>query len=195
MVENYHRLLSNDETPCAKVEKVSYKFKPTEALSRFSIIPNVFAALMFVEEVNVPNFGLMLDYGHVLNAGGNPSQAATMALIKKKLYGVYLNDALHLKLEAEDGLAFASVNPRAAFEFIRILFEEFEYNGLIYFDTFPVNEDPVEEAERNVRVVQRLRKAARKTVRSKATKMARERRNWMELEREFWNSLLQLSSS
>lgn len=46
-----------------------------------------------------------------------------------------LNDA-HVKLGAEDGLAFSSVNPTSALELVRWL-QRVQFDGHIYFDTFP----------------------------------------------------------
>jgi sugar phosphate isomerase/epimerase len=129
--------------------KVSLEFKPTDASTRFSIVPSTGAALLLVHEVNRPNFGLTLDLGHLLMAGENPAQSVAMVGQAGKLFGLQLNDA-HVKLGAEDGLAFGSVNPLMALEVVRWL-QRVNYSGHIYFDTFPVNEDPVWEAEYNIR--------------------------------------------
>lgn len=105
--------------------------------------------MLLAREVNRPNFGLTLDLGHVLLAGESP--AASVALVggAGKLFGVQLNDA-HVRLGAEDGLAFGTVNGAAALEMVRWL-QKVGYDGHIYFDTFPRNEDPVREAEYNIR--------------------------------------------
>ena len=161
MVSGY-RAAVGDSSTCAKIGKISYEFKPTDALSRSSLIPNAFASLMLIEEVGLPNIGLTLDYAHALTAAENPSQSATMAFMKgEKLFGVHLNDAVQSKLGAEDGLSFGSVNPRGAYEFIRVL-QKFKYDGVIYFDTFPMNEDPVRECERNIEVVKKYWEMAKK---------------------------------
>ena len=79
-----------------------------------------------------------------------------------KLFGVQLNDG-HAKLGAEDGLMFGSVHSNMALEFLRGL-QEVKFDGHIYFDTFPRNEDPVREAAYNIRRVKTLwAKAARLT--------------------------------
>ena len=71
-----------------------------------------------------------------------------------KLFGVQLNDG-HQKLGAEDGLMFGSVHGSMALEFIRWL-QKVRFDGHLYFDTFPRNEDPVREAEYNIRRVKAL---------------------------------------
>ena len=75
-----------------------------------------------------------------------------------KLFGVQLNDG-HSKLGAEDGLMFGSVHSAMALEFIHWL-QKVKFDGHIYFDTFPRNEDPVREAEYNIRKVKQLWKRA-----------------------------------
>ena len=45
---------------------------------------------------------------------------------------------------------FGSVHPSMALEFIRWL-QKVGFDGHLYYDTFPRNEDPVREAEYNIR--------------------------------------------
>jgi hypothetical protein len=85
----------------------------------------------------------------VLLAGENPAQAIAMVARMGWLFGVHLNDA-HVRLGAEDGLPFGSVNPLMALEVVFQL-QRSMYTGHIYFDTFPTTMDPVKEAEWNVR--------------------------------------------
>jgi hypothetical protein len=77
--------------------------------------------------------------GRDLEDGFAPAPMAT-----NKLFGVQLGDG-YGRLGAEDGLAFGSVHPTAALEFVLWLIKT-DYRGHIYFDTFPRNEDPVREA-------------------------------------------------
>ncbi|CCO14826.1 ribokinase [Bathycoccus prasinos] len=166
LVSGYTAAVGDSKT-CAKIRKISYEFKPTDAL---------------IDEVNLPNFGLTLDYAHVLTAAENPSQSATMAFMKgEKLFGVHLNDAVQSKLGAEDGLSFGSVNPRGAYEFIRVL-RKFNYDGVIYFDTFPMNEDPVQECERNIKVVKNYWKMAEKDLGNVMLNEARREHDFLKIE-------------
>lgn len=129
--------------------KVSIEFKPTDESSRFSIVPSTGAALLLAHQVDRPNFGLTLDLGHLLMAGENPAQSIAMAAAAGRLFGLQLGDG-HLRLGAEDGLMFGAANPRTALEVVLTL-QRVGYHGHVYFDTFPRNEDPVKEAEYNVR--------------------------------------------
>ena len=105
-----------------------------------------------------------------------------MAFMKgDKLFGVHLNDAMQSKLGAEDGLSFASVNPKGAYEFIRVL-TKYKYEGVFYFDTFPMNEDPVLECERNIKVVKNFRKMAEKDLRNDKITEARRKHDFLKIE-------------
>lgn len=134
--------------------RVSLEFKPTDENTRFFAVPSTGAALLLAKEVDRPNFGLTLDIGHMLMAGENPAQSVAMVGGAGKLFGVQLNDG-HAKLGAEDGLMFGSVHPALAVEFLHWL-QKVKFDGHLYFDTFPRNEDPVREAEYNIRRVKAL---------------------------------------
>ena len=82
-------------------------------------------------------------------AGENPAQSAAMVGARGRLFGVQCNDG-YGRLGAEDGLMFGSVNPRMALEFCAWL-QKTDYQGHVYFDTFPGVVDPVAEAEYNIR--------------------------------------------
>ncbi len=79
----------------------------------------------------------------------NPGQSAALAGQEGRLFGVQLNDGF-VKPGSEDGLALGTVHPLMTLEFIYWL-QRFDYQGHIYIDTFPKNEDPVREAEYNIR--------------------------------------------
>jgi len=134
--------------------KVSLEFKPTDENTRFFAVPSTGAALLLVEEINRPNMGLTIDFGHCLAAGENPAQSAAMVGARGKLFGIQLNDG-YTRLGAEDGLILGSVHPHLALEFVAWL-QKTAFGGHVYFDTFPRNEDPVREAEYNIRKFKRL---------------------------------------
>jgi len=135
---------------CAvKNVRVSIEWKPSDPSTRWSFVPSTAAALLLAGEVNRSGFGVTLDTGHLLLAGENPAQSLAMAAAAGKLFGVQLSDA-HVRLGAEDGLAFGTVNAAAALETVFWL-RRSNYSGHVYFDTFPLNEDPVREAELNIR--------------------------------------------
>lgn len=109
------------------------------------------------DEVDRPNFGLTMDVGHMLMAGENPGQSLAMVGRRGKLFGIQLNDGF-TRLAAEDGLMFGSVHPSMALEIMYQL-RRTEFDGHLYFDTFPQRTDPVREAEHNIRRVKAFWKA------------------------------------
>jgi xylose isomerase len=129
--------------------RVSLEFKATDENTRFFTVPSTGAALQLVDAIARANMGLTLDVGHCLMAGENPAQSAAMVGAKGKLFGIQLNDGT-TRLAAEDGLMFGSVHPLMALEFVLWL-QKTNFKGHVYFDTFPRNEDPVREAEFNIR--------------------------------------------
>jgi len=138
--------------------RVSLEWKATDENTRMFAVPSTGHAMLLAKEVDRANFGLTLDIGHMLMAGENPAQSVAMVGSAGKLFGVQLNDG-HAKLGAEDGLMFGSVHGAMALEFIHWL-QKVRFDGHIYFDTFPRNEDPVREAEYNIRKVTTLWKKA-----------------------------------
>ena len=72
--------------------------------------------------------------------------AAALALRDGRLFGVHLNDGYG---QADDGLLVGSVHPWQTLELLATL-RRHDYRGTIYFDTFPVREDPAAESAANV---------------------------------------------
>lgn len=154
-VQSYRQLA----VECTSAVRVSLEFKPTDPATRFSIVSTTAAAILLTQDVAQPNVGLTLDIGHLLLAGENPAHSIFMAARAGKLFGLHLNDA-HVKLGAEDGLPFGSVNPIMALEVVLQL-QKVGYTGHIYFDTFASTMDPVAEAEWNIKTFRALWQTAR----------------------------------
>jgi len=128
--------------------QVSLEPKPTEP-RRFFIHNTTGTAMLMVRDIDRENMGLTLDFGHCLMTTENPGQSAALVGQEAKLFGVQLNDGF-VKPGSEDGLALGTIHPLMTLEFIYWM-QRFDYQGHIYFDTFPKNEDPVREAEYNIR--------------------------------------------
>mmetsp|Transcript_23630 Transcript_23630/g.61702 ORF Transcript_23630/g.61702 Transcript_23630/m.61702 type:complete len:683 (-) Transcript_23630:30-2078(-) len=152
----WQRLVAGFQQVCdaAPDVRVSLEFKPTDENTRFFAVPSTGSALVLCQDVDRENFGLTIDIGHCLAAGENPAQSIAQVASKNKLFGVQLNDG-YQRIGAEDGLVFGSVHPTMAREFIYWLRRN-QFDGHIYFDTFPRSEDPVRECELNIRTVKRF---------------------------------------
>jgi xylose isomerase len=134
--------------------RVSVEYKPSDP-RRFSLIRNMGEALLAVDDVGLANFGVTLDYCHLLMAGENPAFAAALALKRGKLFGVHLNDGYG---PADDGLMVGTVSLWQTLELLWELHRG-KFMGTIYFDTFPDRMDPAAEASRNARMVRKLQAA------------------------------------
>jgi xylose isomerase len=135
--------------------RVSVEYKPNEP-RRFSLIRNMGEALLAVADVNRANFGVTLDYCHLLMSLENPALAASLALARGKLFGVHINDGYGT---ADDGLIVGTVTPLQTIELLGVL-QKAGFDGTIYFDTFPDRLDPAGECAANVGAMRRLERLA-----------------------------------
>jgi xylose isomerase len=131
--------------------KISIEFKPADPRRR-SIIDSTATTLLAIEEIGAHNLGITLDYCHSLMAKENPALSAVHCLRKNKLFGMHLNDGYgHL----DDGMIVGSVTPSIMLELIYYLIK-YDFKGVIYFDTFPVREDPLKEFEMNIAQIEKF---------------------------------------
>ena len=145
-VDGFRRVAAHDPDTMVSVE-----YKPSDP-RRISLVRSMSDSLLAVAEVAAPNFGVTLDFCHALMAGEHPAAAAAMALRARHLFGVHLNDGYG---PADDGLMVGSVHPWHLLELLLVL-QKGDYDGTIYFDTFPDRVDAAEECAANIRMVQRM---------------------------------------
>ena len=131
--------------------RLSIEYKPYEERAR-AMISHTGTVLHVLDRVGRENVGATLDFCHMLMAGDQPAFGASLLLSQNKLWGVHLNDGYG---RFDDGLMAASVHPWETAEFLYYLLR-YDYQGVIYFDTFPRREDPSDEVARNVAIVDRL---------------------------------------
>jgi len=122
---------------------------------RFSLIRSMVDALLAVRNANRPNLGVTLDVCHNYMAGEHPPAATATAPCEGKLFGIHLSDG---DGTADDGLMLASVHERDALELLYVL-RAGHYEGPVYFDTFPIHEDPAGELAANIAELERLEMA------------------------------------
>lgn len=131
--------------------RVSLEYKPSGARC-YPVISTGTAALLAVAELGLPNVGITIDVCHALMAGEKPAHVAALALRRGCLYGVHLNDGYR---RGDDGLLVGSVHPVETLELLHTLLGG-GYDGAIYFDTFPVREDPMRECAANIAMLRLL---------------------------------------
>ncbi|WP_160725897.1 sugar phosphate isomerase/epimerase family protein [Bacillus sp. USDA818B3_A] len=125
--------------------KISFEYKPYQPRA-FSLIGNISTTLLLIEEVGAPNLGVTLDFCHMLMTKENPAYSLALAARKNRVMGFHLNDGHN---DNDDGLMLGSIHLMQTLEFIYYA-KKYNYDGLIYFDTFPIREDPVKECEQNI---------------------------------------------
>ena len=111
-----------------------------------------------IHDIDEENVGITLDYCHMLMKGENPAYGLAIAAERNKLYGVHMNDGHGLN---DDGLITGSITFIQTLEFIYYL-KKFRYEGVIYFDTFPVREKGSDEVKRNIEIFERIEKLIEK---------------------------------
>ena len=131
--------------------KISIEYKPADP-RRFSLIGDVGTTLLAIEECNRPNIGVTLDFCHMLMAKESPAMAAALCHRHSRLFGLHLNDGYG---SLDDGLMVGSVNLTQTIELIYYMVAS-GYDDIVYFDTFPVREDPVKECAANIQRVNRM---------------------------------------
>lgn len=131
--------------------QISIEYKPFEERS-YAFIDSFGTVLAMIEDVDRPNLGATLDFCHMLMKHDNPALAADILGARHKLYGIHLNDGYGRK---DDGLMIGTANLTKTLEFLYYV-KKHDYQNAIYFDTFPIREQGIKEAERNVRMITRL---------------------------------------
>ena len=136
---------------------IALEYKPNEPRA-FSLMPDAATTLLAIKEIGRNNTGVTLDFAHVLYADEMPAFAANLIARYSRVLGVHLNDGYG---KWDNGLMVGSVHPIQTVELL-VELQRIEYDGAIYFDTFPDHSglDPVAEAQTNIAAVQRLMAAA-----------------------------------
>ena len=87
--------------------KVSVEYKPYEERV-FAMIDSWGAAWKLMRDVDCDNFGVTLDFCHMLMKKENPAFAAALLLREGKLFGIHVNDG---EGSTDDGMIVGTVHP------------------------------------------------------------------------------------
>ena len=139
--------------------QISIEYKPNEPRA-YALLANLPLTLLAINEIDLPNLGVTLDFAHILYADEQPAFAAAMASRNSKILGLHLNDGYSKR---DDGLMVGSVHQLATIELLYQVYKD-GYDGTIYFDTFPDASglDPVKECEANINTVKKMLKVVKK---------------------------------
>ncbi len=131
--------------------KISIEYKPFQPRA-YAFVDGLGVAMAMMAEANRDNLGITLDYCHMLMKHENPAYGADILGSRGKLFGVHLNDGYGLN---DDGLMIGTSSLIKTFEFLYYI-KLHNYDHAIYFDTFPIVEDPVAECESNLRMITKI---------------------------------------
>ena len=90
----------------------------------------------------------------MLMKGDSPAYGLALAASMGKLYGLHMNDGYS---QMDSGMIFGSVNIAHAAEFIYYL-KKYNYQGVVFFDTFPIRENAKLETQANINSFEKISK-------------------------------------
>ena len=131
---------------------ISIEYKPNEPRA-YSLLSNLGTTLLAIKEIDLDNIGVTIDFAHILYSNEQPALVAALIDKHSKILGLHLNDGYGKR---DDGLMVGSVHQLATIELLYYVAKT-NYDGPIYFDTFPdtTNMDPVKECELNIETVKK----------------------------------------
>ncbi len=131
--------------------RISIEYKPFEPRN-FSMLDSVGTTLLMVNDIERENVGVTLDFCHMLMKHDGPAFGLALAASRGKLFGLHMNDGYS---QMDSGMIFGSVNASHAFEFVYYL-KKYDYQDVVFFDTFPVREPAAEETQANINAFNRF---------------------------------------
>lgn len=122
--------------------KFVIEYKPREPRVHMSY-SGMARTLLAMEKINLPNLGILLDFGHALYGGESPADSAQLAIDYGRLFGMDVNDNFR---SWDDDLVAGTVHPIELFEFFYTLRKN-KWEGVWQLDQFPFREDSIEAAD------------------------------------------------
>lgn len=130
---------------------VSIEYKPYEERVH-CLIDSFGTTMLMVNDIQRDNLGVTLDFCHMLMKKENPALATEWLLSRDKLFNMHLNDG---EGSTDDGLMVGTVNLWKTVEVFYYL-KKYDFQGAVYFDTFPKREAAVAECEANMAMCRRI---------------------------------------
>jgi xylose isomerase len=134
--------------------KFAIEYKPREPRNAM-VFSSVAKTLLGIEEIGLPNVGILLDFGHSLYGGESPADAARMAIARGRLFAIDVNDNYR---GWDDDMVTGSMHPIETFEFFHALHDA-GWEGVWQLDQFPFREDSVQAARDGIAVMKRIHRA------------------------------------
>jgi xylose isomerase len=134
--------------------KFAIEYKPREPRNRM-VFSGVAKTLLGIEEIGLPNVGILLDFGHSLYGGESPAEAAQLAISRGRLFAIDVNDNFR---GWDDDMVVGSVHLTETFEFFWTL-RDSGWDGVWQLDQFPFREDQVQAARDGIEVMRAIYRA------------------------------------
>ncbi len=116
---------------------------------------SVARTLLGIEQIGLPNVGILLDFGHALFGGESPADSAQLIIDYGRLFGMDVNDNLR---GWDDDLVVGTVHPIEMFEFFHVLRKN-NWEGVWQLDQFPFREDSVDAAKTAIHMLKAIYRA------------------------------------
>lgn len=131
--------------------KISIEYKPYEERN-FAMVDSTGMTLLLIDDVDRDNVGCTLDFCHMLMKNDSPSCGLALAASRGKLFGLHMNDGYG---RIDSGMIFSSIHLGLSLEFVYYL-KKYDYQGVVFFDTFPIREDARQETQANIDAFEKL---------------------------------------
>ena len=130
--------------------RIAIEPKPNEPMDQ-SYIPTIGHGIALGAQTKEPRrMGVLLESAHAILAGLDPSDEIGFALSFDKLWSVHLNDQNGLKYDQDR--SFGSVDPRRAFNQVRVLDNNhYWHTGIVGLDVKALRTQPAEIATKHLR--------------------------------------------
>ncbi len=130
------------------------EYKPREPRVKM-IYDSMTRTLLGIEQIGLPNIGVLLDFGHAIYGGESAADSAQLAIDHGRLFGMDVNDNYR---SWDDDLLAGSLHPMELFEFFYVLRKN-NWQGVWQLDQFPFREDSVEMANMAIDFLKSVDKA------------------------------------
>ena len=134
--------------------KFVIEYKPREPRVKM-IYDSMTRTLLGIEQIGLPNIGVLLDFGHAIYGGESAADSAQLAIDHGRLFGMDVNDNYR---SWDDDLLAGSLHPMELFEFFYVLRKN-NWQGVWQLDQFPFREDSVEMADMAIDFLKSVDKA------------------------------------
>ena len=134
--------------------KFVIEYKPREPRVKM-IYDSMTRTLLGIEQIGLPNIGVLLDFGHAIYGGESAADSAQLAIDHGRLFGMDVNDNYR---SWDDDLLAGSLHPIELFEFFYVLRKN-NWQGVWQLDQFPFREDSVEMADMAIDFLKSVDKA------------------------------------